>query len=116
VQAYGRRYGLVGRNGVGKTTFLKFLVRDISVLMCVCMFVCVCVCVCVCVEGTLLPFSRASFPLTTQAAKAIPGVPWYLQVRRALCVCVCEGERLFLCVCMCEGERLFLNACVCISI
>lgn len=23
--AYGRRYGLVGRNGIGKTTFLKHL-------------------------------------------------------------------------------------------
>ncbi|EDQ84385.1 uncharacterized protein MONBRDRAFT_34730 [Monosiga brevicollis MX1] len=37
--AYGRKYGLVGRNGVGKTTFLKHL-----------------------------------------AAKALDGIPWYLQV------------------------------------
>ena len=26
IKAYGRRYGLVGRNGVGKTTFLKHFV------------------------------------------------------------------------------------------
>jgi ABC-type cobalamin/Fe3+-siderophores transport system ATPase subunit len=54
--------GLLGRNGSGKTTFLKFLVRAASCGWVGC------------------EIWRANAPLSSQAAKGIEGIPWYLQI------------------------------------